>query len=186
VVQGGGAQFPDVDARFDVQPRHLFGPFWQLTVTDTVLGCKVGVNGGGLLTGYGSVRRAATWPSSNAENDADVDKGSATGHAEANRVRTDLFYRAVKRTRRGCQSRDHLPTQEEAAMRRREGGSTEVPPAGFIIVGCVLVLVGCWGFVAPGLHAANNIRAGGDVLIALPAGLVCIVVGVFQMVRRRR
>ncbi len=71
-------------------------------------------------------------------------------------------------------------------MRRREGGSAQVTPAGFIIVGCVLVLVGCWGFIAPALHAANNIRAGGDVLIALPAGLVCIVVGVFQMVRRRR
>jgi len=61
VVLGGGAQFPDVDARFDVQPRHLFGPFWQLTVTDTVLGCNVGVDGGGLLTGYGSVRRAARY-----------------------------------------------------------------------------------------------------------------------------
>ncbi len=43
------------------QPRHLFGPFWQLRVTDTALGRDVNVSGGGLLTGYGSVRRAARY-----------------------------------------------------------------------------------------------------------------------------
>ncbi len=61
MVNGGGAQFPDVDERFDVQPRHLFGPFWQVKVTDTLTGRAVNVSGGGLLTGYGSVRRAARY-----------------------------------------------------------------------------------------------------------------------------
>ncbi|WP_066519854.1 hypothetical protein [Curtobacterium ammoniigenes] len=60
-VNGGGAQFPDVDERFDVQPRHLFGPFWRLKVTDTLMGRDVNVSGGGPLTGYGSVRRAARY-----------------------------------------------------------------------------------------------------------------------------
>jgi len=58
---GGGPQFPDVDPRFDVQPRRLFGPFWRLHIVDTVTSCNVDPMGGAFLTGYGSVRRAARY-----------------------------------------------------------------------------------------------------------------------------
>lgn len=61
MVMGGGPEFPDVDPRFDMQPRHLFGPFWQLQVVDTVTGDNVNPYGGGFLTGYASVRRAARY-----------------------------------------------------------------------------------------------------------------------------
>jgi hypothetical protein len=61
MVMGGGSEFPTVDPRFDVRPRHLFGPFWQLQVVDTVTGAKVNPRGGGFLTGFASVRRAATF-----------------------------------------------------------------------------------------------------------------------------
>ena len=61
MVMGGGPEFPDVDPRFEVQPRHLFGPFWQLQVIDTVTSGKVNPQGGGFLTGYTSVRRAAKY-----------------------------------------------------------------------------------------------------------------------------
>ncbi len=51
--------FSNVDPRFDVQPRKLLGPFWTLTVVDTWTGRQVPVRGGGCLTGFGSVGRAA-------------------------------------------------------------------------------------------------------------------------------
>jgi hypothetical protein len=59
VVLGGGADFPNVDRRFDFQPRHLFGPFWSLRVIDTETQRKIGAISGGLLTGFGSVKRQA-------------------------------------------------------------------------------------------------------------------------------
>ncbi|WP_146243992.1 hypothetical protein [Curtobacterium sp. MCBD17_013] len=61
MTRGGGGEFPDVDVRFEVQPRRLFGPFWQLRVVDTVTGAAIPVSGGAMLTGYGSVRRAAKY-----------------------------------------------------------------------------------------------------------------------------
>ncbi|MBT2501058.1 hypothetical protein [Curtobacterium sp. ISL-83] len=63
MTRGGGPEFPDVDPRFDVQARRLFGPFWQVRVTDTVSGGAIPVSGGAFLTGYGSVRRAAKYSS---------------------------------------------------------------------------------------------------------------------------
>jgi hypothetical protein len=51
--------FPDVDPRFDIAPRRLFGPFWSLRIVDRTTGRPVHVTGGAFLTGYGSVRRAA-------------------------------------------------------------------------------------------------------------------------------
>ncbi len=61
MVLGGGSEFPDVDPRFDMQPGHLFGPFWSLQIVDTVTGQNLNPRGGSLLTGYGSVRRAARY-----------------------------------------------------------------------------------------------------------------------------
>lgn len=63
MVMGGGSEFPTVDPRFDVQSRHLLGPFWQVQVVDTVTGANVNPRGGGFLTGFASVRRAATFSS---------------------------------------------------------------------------------------------------------------------------
>jgi hypothetical protein len=59
MVLGGGPEFPDVDPRFDLRPKHLFGPFWSLTVVDTVTGLKLDPISGGPLTGFGSVQRQA-------------------------------------------------------------------------------------------------------------------------------
>lgn len=58
---GGGSEFPDVDPRFDVQPRHILGPFWRLQVVDTITGQNLNPRGGSMLTSYGSVRRAAKY-----------------------------------------------------------------------------------------------------------------------------
>ena len=59
MARGGGPEFPDVDSRFDLQPKHLFGPFWSLTVIDTFSQRSITAISGGPLTGYGSVRRQA-------------------------------------------------------------------------------------------------------------------------------
>jgi hypothetical protein len=61
MVLGGGPQFPDVDPRFDLLPKHLFGPFWTLTVIDTAMGLDLNPVSRGFLTGYGSVRRQAKY-----------------------------------------------------------------------------------------------------------------------------
>ena len=63
MVSGGTPEFPDVDPRFDVIPRHLFGPFWSLRIMDRTTGQEVQITGGGFLAGYGSVRRAAKYSS---------------------------------------------------------------------------------------------------------------------------
>lgn len=63
MVSGGTPDFPDVDPRFDVMPRHLFGPFWSLKIMDRTTGEEVQITGGSFLTGYGSVRRAARYSS---------------------------------------------------------------------------------------------------------------------------
>lgn len=59
MVAGGTPQFPDVNPRFDVFPKRLFGPFWSLRIVDRTTGEAIPINGGAFLTGYGSVRRAA-------------------------------------------------------------------------------------------------------------------------------
>ena len=61
MVAGGTSQFPDVDARFDVMPKRLFGPFWSLRIVDRTTGEAIPISGGAFLTGYGSVRRAAKY-----------------------------------------------------------------------------------------------------------------------------
>lgn len=70
------------------------------------------------------------------------------------------------------------------AINRREG-SRQVTPAGFIIAGCTLTALGCWGLVAPSLHMLSVVRGSGYVIFMLPAGIICIVVGVVQLLRRR-
>ena len=59
MAAGGTAEFPDVDPRFDIMPKRLFGPFWSLRIVDRTTGVAIPINGGAFLTGYGSVRRAA-------------------------------------------------------------------------------------------------------------------------------
>jgi hypothetical protein len=59
VLAGGTAEFPDVDPRFDIAPKRLFGPFWSLRIVDRTTGRPIWITGGTFLTGYGSVRRAA-------------------------------------------------------------------------------------------------------------------------------
>jgi hypothetical protein len=61
VVMGGGAEFPDVDPRFALEAKRIFGPFWSLTVTDTLTGRVLKPISGGGLTGWGSVRRQAKY-----------------------------------------------------------------------------------------------------------------------------
>jgi hypothetical protein len=52
--------FAGIDPRFSVQPKHLFGPFYSVRVFDRERGgVEVFVTGGGFLTGWSSVRRAA-------------------------------------------------------------------------------------------------------------------------------
>ncbi len=63
MVSGETADFPDVDPRFDIMPRHLLGPFWSLRMVDRTTGQEVQITGGAFLTGYGSVRRAAKYAS---------------------------------------------------------------------------------------------------------------------------
>ena len=61
MVAGGTSDFPDVDPRFDVVPKRRFGPFWSLRIVDRTTGEAIHIDGGGVLTGYGSVRRAAKY-----------------------------------------------------------------------------------------------------------------------------
>jgi hypothetical protein len=61
MVAGDTSEFPDVDPRFDVLPKRLFGPFWSLRIVDRTTGDAIPINGGSFLTGYGSVRRAAKY-----------------------------------------------------------------------------------------------------------------------------
>lgn len=67
----------------------------------------------------------------------------------------------------------------------RRGSSKQVTPAGFIIAGCALTALGCWGLIAPSLHMLSAVRGSGYVIFMLPAGIICIVVGVVQLFRRR-
>jgi hypothetical protein len=61
MTAGGTAEFPDVDPRFDITPKRLFGPFWSLRIVDRTTGRPIRITGGTFLTGYGSVRRAAKY-----------------------------------------------------------------------------------------------------------------------------
>lgn len=48
--------------RFHVERRHLFGPFYSVTVMDTLEGRQVPLwRGGSFLTGKSSVRRAVKY-----------------------------------------------------------------------------------------------------------------------------
>ena len=61
MISGGTAEFPDVDPRFDITPKRLFGPFWSLRIVDRTSDDAIPIRGGAFLTGYGSVRRAAKY-----------------------------------------------------------------------------------------------------------------------------
>lgn len=61
MVADGASEFPDVDPRFDVLPKRLFGPFWSLRIVDRTTGEAIHIDSGSFLTGYGSVRRAAKY-----------------------------------------------------------------------------------------------------------------------------
>jgi hypothetical protein len=53
--------WPDVDlVRFEVEPRHLFGPFWTLRIYDRVREVEV-FQSAAVLTGRSSVRRSAKY-----------------------------------------------------------------------------------------------------------------------------
>lgn len=71
-------------------------------------------------------------------------------------------------------------------MDQRRQGSKQVPPAGFIIAGCALTALGCWGLIAPSLHALSAVQGSGYAMFMLPAGIVFVIVGVVQLLRRRR
>jgi hypothetical protein len=53
--------WPGLDPRFRVEPRHVFGPFYAVRVFDEQQDVEVFVTGGSFLTGKSSVRRAVRY-----------------------------------------------------------------------------------------------------------------------------
>ncbi|HEX5115541.1 MAG TPA: hypothetical protein VFW65_10135 [Pseudonocardiaceae bacterium] len=75
------SDWPGLDPRFHVEPRHLFGPFYAVRIFDELKGVEVFVTGGSFLTGRSSVRRAVKYST------ARYLRRDATGKHESGRRR---------------------------------------------------------------------------------------------------